>query len=259
MLERFDEPAPPLPDPGSAAGPGLRFGLSGPAPIKRSPGRSERRPIRNRRLIRRFSLSLRGGIFCIDWVLRRCYGVYEFSADQDDLLRAAIHLATQDIVLPDGARIAAGDTILDLHIWNERMLSVGQAGSSLAWAIRVRRRIDRSLSNLAACMRAEPSLQSCKAPRAETVFAAGRDAAIALRIAARFGLTLKGARAASVGESLVGFGLAWACNPRSVRNKPFRRARNELWISRAAFLERYGAQAAGGESPGPSRQKHGAG
>jgi hypothetical protein len=48
---------------------------------------------------------------------------------------------------------------------------------------------------------------------------------------------------------LVGFGLVWACNPHSLSGKPFRRMRNELWISRAAFVERYsGAQAAGFKS-----------
>jgi hypothetical protein len=203
-----------------------------------------------RALTRRVKRSLRGAIFRIDWVLRRCYGVREFSAGQDDLLRVAVRQAKHDLILPDGARIAAGDAILDLHIWNERVLRLGRPASTLGWASRFQRRIDYSLSNLAARIRAEPSLRSCKAVRAETIFAAGHDAAAALRIASRFGLTLREGRTASLGASLLSFGLAWACNPQSLRGKPFRRVRNELWISCAALLERYPAsQAACVDSP----------
>lgn len=246
MLLTPDEPAAPRSDPESAPSLGSRSAPSSPLPFQRPLERPPRRPIRKSRLIRSF----RGAVFGIDWVLRRCYGVHEFSADQDDLLRVAVGQAKYDLILQDGARVAAGDAILDLHIWNERVLGLGRPGSNLGWASRVRRRIDHSLSNLAVCIRAEPSLQSCKALRAETVFVAGREAATALRIAGRFGLIRRKSGTASLGETLVGFGLAWACNPHSLKGKPFRRVRNELWISRAAFLERYAAaQAAGVGSP----------
>ena len=215
-------------------------------PAERPPKRSGRKC----HIIRRFNRILRCTIFGIDWALRRWYGVREFSADQDDLLRIAVRKAERDLTLPDGTRIAAGDMILDLHIWNERVLRLERAGSTLGWASRVRRSIDHSLTNLAFHIKTEPSLKSCRALRATTVFVAGRGAATALGIAGRYGLTaLTRGEAAPLGDTLVGFGLAWACNPHSLRGKPLRRVRNELWISRDAFLERYAAaQAAGTES-----------
>lgn len=198
-----------------------------------------------RTLTRRFKRTLRDAIFGIDRALRRWHGVRAFSAGRDDLLRVSVRRAKRDLILPDGARIVGGDAILDLHIWNERVSDLGRRGSTLGWASRLQRRIDHSLSNLAARIRAEPSLQSCKAVRAEAIFAVGRDAAAALRIGRYFGLSLIEGRTASLGESLVSFGLAWACNPQSLRGKPFRRVCSELWMSRAALLERYPAPEAG--------------
>ena len=200
-----------------------------------------------RALTRRLKPILRGAIFRIDWVLRRCYGVREFSAGRDDFLRLSVSQAKHDLVLADGARIAAGDSIVDVHVWNERL---GQPGSTLSWARRFQVRMDHSLSNLAARIRADPSLQSCKAVRGEAVFAAGREADAAVRIARRFGFTRIEGRTASPGETLVSFALAWASNPQSVRGKPLRRVRNELWISRAALLARYPASEAAGVESG---------
>jgi hypothetical protein len=64
-------------------------------------------------------------------MLRRGYGVHEFSVDEGDLLRLAVRQAEHDLILPDARRIAAGDTIVDLHIWNERVLRLGPSGSNL--------------------------------------------------------------------------------------------------------------------------------
>jgi hypothetical protein len=229
----------------------LRSGPSEPAalaslptvpfrPPERLPERLPKKAKRQCRVLRRFNATLRGAVFCIDWMLRRWYGVHAFSSQPDDLLRIAVKAADHALVLPDGTHVAAGDMILDLHIWNERILGLGTPGSTLAWASRVRRRVDRSLTALAAHIESDPSLRSCKALHAETVFVAGRGATRATRIAARLGLSSgTGGRPAALGETLVGFGLAWACNPHSLRGKPFKRSRNELWISCTAFIERY--------------------
>jgi hypothetical protein len=201
-----------------------------------------RRRARRRHPIRRFHLPLRGTIFCIDWVLRLWYRVHAFSGDDEDLLRIAVGRAEHALVLPDGTRIAADDAVIELHIWNERVLRLGRPGSSLGWGCRVRRRLDHSLRNLAVHISDEPSLQDCKALRARTIFPAARGTATALGIAGRFGLTrLRGGATAPLGETLVGLGLAWACNPHGLAGKPFRRERNELWISQAMFVARYAA------------------
>lgn len=129
-------------------------------------------------------------------MLRRCYGVREFSADRDDLLRVSLGRAKHDLVLPDGSRIAAGDAVLDVHVWNERIQDLGD--STIARAGRLRRRLDHSLRRLAERVRADPSLQACKAVRAESVFAAGEEAAAAIKVAARFGFTVEESERASL-------------------------------------------------------------
>lgn len=240
MLATPDRSVPRHSDLGSQIGPGASTTPPGAVPFQPTPERPSKRPDRRCHIVRRFKLILRRTIFSIDWVLRRWYGVREFSATQDDLLRIAVQTAEHDLSLPDGTHIVAGDAILDLHIWNERVLRLGRAGSTLGWATRVRRSIDHSLSHLATHITTEPSLQSCKALRAVAVFVAGHGATTALGIAGRYGLTtLTQGAPAPLGDTLVGFGLAWACNPHSLRGKPFRRVRNELWISRDAFLKRY--------------------
>ena len=59
----------------------------------------------------------------IDWVLRRHYGVEIYSDHPDCLLRVSRGSSDVDIVLSDGTSIQAGDSLLDLHLWNERLAS----------------------------------------------------------------------------------------------------------------------------------------
>jgi hypothetical protein len=207
---------------------------------------------RNRRATRRtlgFLLARvgRAGVFGIDWLLRRWYGVYEFSRTDEDLLRISIRTAKASLVLSDGTPVVAGDRIIDLHIWNERVATLGALGPSLAWASRAKRRVERSLTALARHMDQSDDLDRCIALRAVAIFAGGRAAGKVTRIAARYGLSPPlDARRADLGHGLLAWGLAWACNPESLVGKRLKPMRYEFWMSSPAFRNTY----LNGKSPG---------
>jgi hypothetical protein len=189
----------------------------------------------------RFGSMIRVGIYCIDWMLRRWYGVYAYSKTDNDLLRVSIRRVETATTLSDGTRVDSGDVVVDLHIWNERIPALGSLGPSLVWASRTKRRIEVSLVTLAHHLESQGCLDRCAAVRAEAVFLSGQGARKLEHIAEHYGLTPPiDARPADLGHGLLAYGLAWACNPESLNKKQFRPMRYEFWISGAAFRERYG-------------------
>ncbi len=65
------------------------------------------------------------------------------------MLRIAAALSQCSVVLSDGVDVARGDTIADLHVWNERVPRFPPGGANLAWGHQVSRRITATLSMLA--------------------------------------------------------------------------------------------------------------
>jgi hypothetical protein len=187
-----------------------------------------------------FGNAMRAAILCIDWILRRWYGVYPYSATEDALLRIAVRASEAPITLSDGTHVMRGDMVVDLHIWNERIATLGPLGPSLAWASRVRHRIEHSLIVLAQHLESRGYLDQCAAVRAETVFVSGRGAKKLARIAEHYGLTQPvNAQPADLGHGLLAYGLAWACNPKSLAGRCFKPMRHEFWISGVAFRRYY--------------------
>lgn len=225
------------------------------APLALVPGG---RPARSRRLRSLLGRTGRAGIYGIDWLLRRWYGVYEFSRTQDDLLRISVRVAKASLTLSDGTKVVPGDPIIDLHIWNERVPTLGAVGPSLVWASRVNRRIERSLIALARHLDHRDDLERCVALRAVAIFVSGRAAGKATRIAARYGLMPPlEARRADLGHGLLAFGLTWACNPASLVGQRLKPMRYEFWMSSQALRDTYvGCEASGGEGlPGRKRTR----
>jgi len=198
------------------------------------------RPVGRRKLRSLLAKTGRAGIYGIDWLLRRWYGVYEFSRTDDNLLRISARVAKASLTLSDGTKVAPGDPIIDLHIWNERVPTLGALGPSLVWASRVNRRIERSLIALARHLDQRDDLNRCVALRAVAIFVSRRAAGKATRIAARYGLTPPlEARRADLGHGLLAFGLTWACNPASLVGKRLTPTRYEFWMSSPALRQTY--------------------
>jgi len=181
-------------------------------------------------------------------LLRRAYGVYEFSTEPDCILRLALGRNEREAMLADGTHIAAGEHIGELHLWNERLPPMPQTGPDFRWALIMRRRLVRSLQLLAAYVENEMIWQNVRAFRGETALDLRRSQRGDTNPFARLGLELWPAEPAGLlkrftdfWENLYSWWLIWAFNPVSLRRKRFwHLQRCQLWISREALLSKYG-------------------
>lgn len=186
----------------------------------------------------------RTGIHTIDAILRRAYGVEEFTDDATCLLRLAVGRARQEVVLCDGTEVQPGQVVGELHLWNEHIPTMDAAGPDLGWSLRFYRQLEHSLAELATHVAHSPRYGHVRAFRGDTILipAARSD------FAARLGFDLVWHRPASAWECFAQFWeilyawwLIWAYNRSSLRGKHFRQLqRCQLWISRDKLLERYG-------------------
>lgn len=179
-----------------------------------------------------------------DWVLRRWYGVREFTDDPCCLLRLAFAPAPRTVSLSDGTRIDAGETVAALHLWNEQIPRFSLAGPDLRWAIDVCRRLDRSFQALAQHLEHDPAWKDIRGVHACVTFGSRHRLWQIRRAAARFGFELfeDGACAEGLhelGEDFLIWAFTRAFNPAALRRQRFRRDRSEVWISRQKLLERY--------------------
>jgi hypothetical protein len=179
-----------------------------------------------------------------DVLLRRWYGVREFTDDPSCLLRLALAPAPHAVTLSDGTRIEAGEIVGILHMWNEQVPRFRLGGPDLRWAIDVRRRLQRSFQALAGHLAQDPAWTRVRGIHACAVFGSRRRRLQVRRAAERFGFELieDGAPAKSLhqfGEDFLIWAFTRAFNPAALRHSPFRRDRTELWISRETLLRRY--------------------
>src|SRR5581483_777056 len=80
-------------------------------------------------------------VAALDERLRRQHGVFEYTHHRDCLFRIEIAAATGDLTLSDGVRVAAGDRVIGLHVWNEQFPAFPPGGPTLQWARQVNRNI----------------------------------------------------------------------------------------------------------------------
>lgn len=179
-----------------------------------------------------------------DVVLRRWYGVREFTNDPSCLLRLALAPAPRAVTLSDSTRVAAGETVAMLHIWNEQIPRFGRDGPDLCWATDLRHRLLGSFRELARHIENDPAFRDIRGIHACVTFGSRRRRAQIRRAAARFGFDLIDDGAAPEGlhergEDFLIWAFTRAFNPTALRRQPFRRDRTEVWISRRKLLELY--------------------
>lgn len=181
-----------------------------------------------------------------DVVLRRCNGVYEFTADPRCILRVGLDRARSTVELADGTRLQAGEPVGVLHFWNEHLPRFPQGGADLHWAKTMRLRIKLSLSMLAEHVASDPLWRDVQAMRGGAAFSGVLRAGQMRRVVEAFGFEIIPAevsglrRAHAIGEDFLLWGFARAFNPATLHQQPFFRPRRDLWISRATLLGRYG-------------------
>ena len=191
---------------------------------------------------------LRHAVRRLDTYLRQRQGIREFTDCPDCLLRYSLGAAPADVALADGLRVRRGEPIVELHLWNEQIPALPAAGPDLAWALAARRRLRRSLQELALALAGALEMRGIAACRGQAAFAGQQRAGAGLfRLLRRLGFecvdegppTL-GRRAHDLFEDVLIGALTWTYNPAGLRRDKLLRRRCPVWISRARVLERYG-------------------
>ncbi len=213
---------------------------------------------------------IRAAVRGLDSLLRRCYGIHEFSFDPDCILRVGLGRAPRDLILSDGAAIREGDPVADIHLWNERIPVMPPGGPGLRWGIEFQRKARRSLQLLVEYVDKEPryrhvvafraigSLMSQEASAAQPLSGAATLITAVPAVAGRLGLEIVDVDDPSRMGALRRFGafwengfnqaLVWAYNPPSLKSRSLARLRRvQLWASRDKLAGR-------ARSGGPSRR-----
>lgn len=191
---------------------------------------------------------MRAPVRAFDRFLCRAIGVFEFCDDPECLLRLQWARAPHDLGLSDGTQVRAGAPVLMLHLWNEHLPHPGADGPDLRWAARVGPMLTRSLEAVARWLAERPEVQRVEAIGGITVPALsaegrptplirhlGFDVFPYRRALGRFG---------EFWENFYTWAIMWTFNPVSLRGRSLLRLRRaEIWMSREAFLRRYGGEA----------------
>ncbi len=184
----------------------------------------------------------------LDRILRRRLKVVEFSDSPDCLFRMQIIKAEEELLLDDGTLLQMGDRLVDLHFWNEQVPVTPEDGPTLAFARRIERCLDTSLSELARYLSSHDDLADVKAIRGQMSLGSSARSKQIARIAERYGFkSFSRPKPASIGIALHRFGenilvslLVLRRNPRAVRRDTLRRDRTLTYLSRGDLNTRYG-------------------
>lgn len=188
---------------------------------------------------------IRWAIRAIDWMLRRSYHVEQYSDHPDCLLRASPGMSDADIKLSDGTDIQAGDPILDLHLWNERLASHVFQLEDLARGRALLRYLRTSLRLLNEWIAEQPPQDPFPAVRAE--FGMFTDIHQAETILERLGFDVvfkekPGLRIwrRAFWDNLYSMALMWTFNPEFARTRRLGDlVRGRMWMSLATLQQRY--------------------
>lgn len=188
-------------------------------------------------------------VSAIDKILRARQGIFEYSNAPHCIFRTHIAVGTGDITLADGSVISAGNRLIHLHLWNERVPPFPARGPTLGWARRMCCDLEASLQELAAFLASSPALGDVTAVVANMVFGSAQQTQVVTRLAARYGFVgaVDRARNPSLAERLHMFGenilismIVLSHNPGALRPDSFRRNRVPVYLHRAELIRRFG-------------------
>ena len=213
----------------------------------------------------------RGLVVLIDVIQRKLLGIVEFSSDPDCLARIALSVSRAETRLPDGTLVRKGEPVVEIHLWNEKVPQIPPAGPDAAWAMAFRRKVIKSLRELASYVEREPSMAGVRVFHGGTSFArragltrdltagdlasrlgffvvrpavsgAGGTAGFADGARAPHGIGRLFIRFRDFWENLYYLALVWAFNPQSLATKSLGRLeRVDLYMTRQTLLDRYGS------------------
>jgi hypothetical protein len=188
-------------------------------------------------------------IKALDAILRRYYGVWEFTQDPDCILRVSVSRSPITMTLIDGVQLQAGDPVGLLHLWNERIPAAPAGTPKLHTAFMLMRGMQRSLRMLAAYAETEPRLRDAVAFGGETTLFSLESLGRPQDLIARFGASYVPVHAKPGLLKRLDFFfqrgyawvLVWTFNPDALRWKTFDDAgRGDVWLSRRQLMKQYG-------------------
>ncbi|MGH7097750.1 MAG: YkoP family protein [Stellaceae bacterium] len=195
-------------------------------------------------------------ILALDRLLRRYYHVYEYTDDIECIFRIALRTARSDILLQPGMLIRSGDTIVELHLWNEQLPLIPPDGANMAWGASVDRQIRRSLTLLATHLVAN---QNVVAVHGEAAFGCRMGQQQSIRFAGRYGFEIvDGAprlrsRVRHFCDDFLFLGLTQTFNPYGLKGKSIHRTRYHIWMSRIELDRRWSTTATGDRATAENR------
>jgi hypothetical protein len=182
----------------------------------------------------------------LDDYLRMRQGVYEYSAHANCLFRIQRAKAEGDVELADGVRVCQGDSILNLHLWNEHVPALDPCRLDLRWARLIAREIATSLKRLAIHMAGDRTYDDIVAVRAVMRFGTAAQNERILALSNRYGFESvrkandeKSGAIRELGEKVLGVILLFAANPGSARFSALRHDSALIYMSRATLDRRH--------------------
>lgn len=181
----------------------------------------------------------------LDDLIRKSDQVFEFNLEPDCILRLQVSRAPRLLQLPD-LILAAGEPVLLIHLWNERLPVISRSGPDLSWARLIFRQFRHSLRLVAGYVRDHPELNEVRAVGGVTILVSsglhegGRNFLEAMGFTI-FPYVSPLGRFGEFWENFYSRMIVWTFNPVGKPSRSlFNLRRSEIWMSRAVFFNRYG-------------------
>lgn len=192
---------------------------------------------------------LRAVILAIDYLLVRLYKIEPFTQANGCIFRIALVKNDKELILSDGTMVYPGETVAEIHFWNERIPKMPPGGPDLAWGQQFYRLLRRSLTLLAEYVQRDPRFAQVRAFRGETTWVPRVGALNIPAVVQHLGFDLiflerKAGplrRFLAFWDNLYTWGLIWTYNPGALIYKDILRSeRCRFWISKESLIRHYG-------------------
>jgi YkoP domain len=189
---------------------------------------------------------LRGAILRLDRALRKSQGIYEFCQDDHCLLRIAITEAKREVALPDGRAVRAGDSVVELHWWNEHVALLLAGRPTLARAKLLAALVQNSFKLLGEYVATAPEAKNARFIHAHAVLPVRNRRSELARVVRRYGFCAIRRQSGGIErvhdffEDYLVHALQWAFHPGTPAKRSRTMNRVDLWTGRAEFMVRYG-------------------